>query len=212
MSILQAETILRLPEVSPLALMAVLVSKYSTDWITLEPEVLFDQISEDFGGLHPLGQEKVRALRVCATSKSPWRRFEVFSPVVRAFVGIPVMFNRHLVMSPHQLGLGMMVMSSLSKEVFTEEVAKYVAASLMTTGLHYIPIPDLTLAREFLRPFSQSAQIVFDNIKDVPMGDIELEPTTNDNVQAIKGRAELEAYRDTLSIWRDHIETAKRLV
>ena len=212
MPVLQPELLLRTPSVSPLALLAVLTSKYENDWITNDFHNVLRELEEDLGKIHPLVQEKLRALRVCAHTAAPWNRFEVFSPVMQALNGLPTAFNRHVQLDPHQLALGINVIDKLRASQYSDEIGKYVAAAMMFGGLHIVPIPELIIAKPFFKPFNQSAQTLFDTIKDLPLTEVDVDITTNDGVQAVKGRAELSVYRENLREWRDHLSAARRLV
>lgn len=212
MPIVQPAQLLETPEVSPLALLQLLLAQYDKDFLVEDFDVVLDWLEEDFTSPHGLVEAKMRALRTCNATGAPWERFEVFSPVVQAFNGIPVKFDAHVVLSPHEIALGIHVMTQLRTEVFDVEPAKFTAASLQANGLFFIPLPELSIAREYLRPYNEGADAIFQLIKTRPLDEIEVEEDNTEGVQAVKGRAEVEVYREVLDTWSDHQRSVGRLV
>lgn len=206
------DRVLKNPDISPIALASFLSSKYKQEWVTDDFLHVLMLAEEDLGGTHPLVSEKIRALRVCAHTAAPWKRMEVFNPVVHALLGVPVFFDRWTVLEPHQLALGMHTIDSLRREVFSPEVSAFVAACLMTKGLHIIPVDILMCAKEYLRPHNPSAQEVFNRISRIPIEEVELDTNIYDNNQALYGRAEAEMYQHTLEEWSQQTEQLKRLL
>lgn len=211
MAIVQPAQLLETPEVSPLALLHILLSKYDRAFLVEEFDDVLDWLEDDFGAVHDLVAAKIRALRVCNATAAPWERFEVFAPVVQAFNGIPVKFNAHLPMEPHELALGIYVMEKLRTEDFEEEPSKYVAASLQADGLFFIPIPELSIARKYIRPYNAGAESVFLTIRDKDPDEVEVNEDSPEGVQAAKGKAELIVYQETLDLWTEHQESAMRV-
>lgn len=198
------------PEVSPLALVALLTGQYNTGWLSEDPDTVLDDIEEDLGKPHPVVQEKIRALRACNATAAPWSRFEVFAPVAQAFSGTVPVFNRHIILEPSELALAVFCMNRIRTERIEEEIGKYMAATLMQRGIHFIPIPELAAAEPFLTPHNTGAETVFRLIENKPLEDVEVNEESNDGIQAIMGRAELAAFKDILSLWSSHENSAQR--
>jgi hypothetical protein len=212
MPIVQPAQLLETPEVSPLALLQLLLAEYDKNFLVEDFDVVLDWVEEDFTTPHELVEAKMRALRTCNATAAPWDRFEVFAPVLQAFNGIPVKFDSHTILAPHEVALGIYVMNKLRTEVFGAEPSKYTAATLQTHGLFFVPIPELSIAREYLRPYNEGADSIFQLIRLKPLDEIEVDEGGTEGVQAVKGRAELEVYKDTLELWMDHQRSVERLV
>jgi len=189
------------PTVSPIALLKMLLQHFGKEVLVEDFEAAITSITEKFVRPHELVQEKIRALRVCNATGAPWTRFEVFSPVVHAFNAISVDFNMHTHLDAHELGLGVYVMNKVRTESYEDDTPRYVAAQLMYAGLHYPPIPELSFARKFIRPYNAGAEATFLITRDTPIEDVEINDSHNEGVQAILGRAELESFRETVSKW-----------
>lgn len=192
------------PEASPFALVNQLIAAYKEDWLTFDFEFLMELLAEEqkIPSVNPIVREKIRALRVCSRTAAPYHRFEVFSAVVRALLGYVVDFSQHLCLHPHEIAFGVEVLRKLRSEEFGEEVEKYIAAVLMTHGLHIIPLPQLAMAQKHLRPYDASAQVVFNKIAALTPGEVTLQPDNGDNTQALIAKAEAVAFADLVQKWQ----------
>jgi hypothetical protein len=127
----------------PLVLDVLLLSKYGTDWLDWEPETIIAELKDDFrqSGISTLNWQQIQAVKTCHNTEAPWKAWEVFCVVCQALNNnIP---NFHMVQKPTiaQVMVALDIMGRIDKHSFSEEVAKFVAASFLDEGVYYLPPP-----------------------------------------------------------------------
>jgi len=196
-------SIFRVPDAYPPEIAKRLVELYAIDWFDWDIEVLIEQIEKDekIKSLSDLNIEKVRALRCMNATSAAWERFEVFSPVVQTMNGYIPYFENHIELTPSELAIGIHCMDVLRTHEYSEEVCKYIAASLMTHHIYFSPMEELDKSAKFLKPYASKAKELFDKYKKKDPEEVELTEESNDHVQAALGYAEYLYFKDRLKYW-----------
>jgi hypothetical protein len=124
----------------PMSLFDVLEATYGDDWLFWEPETLWWAIRRDFGPVGELTRNKIQALRLAATSYSPWSDWDVFEKCGLAWNDVVPVFGAWQPMSPSQVAFTVEVLRELHPEApWDHEVAAYEAAVLHESGFVYAP-------------------------------------------------------------------------
>jgi hypothetical protein len=124
----------------PMRLYDVLTARYSDEWLFWEPETLWWAIRRDFGPVGELTRNKLQALRLAATSYSPWADFDVFEKCGLAWNDHVPVFGAWQPMTPSQVAFTVQVLRELHPEApWSHEAAAYEAAVLDENGFVYAP-------------------------------------------------------------------------
>ena len=124
----------------PMRLFDVLGARYGEDWLFWEPETLWWAIRRDFGPVGDLTRNKIQALRLAATSYSPWADFDVFEKCGLAWNDVVPVFGAWQPMSPSQVAFTVTILRELHREApWAHEAAAYEAAVLDENGFVFAP-------------------------------------------------------------------------
>lgn len=165
-------------KVHPFVLFAALTKVYQHEWMSWEPVVLRQTLEKDFRtSVAKVNLSKALATAMLATKDSFWESWEVFSFLTQALNGIPPVADQ---LQEHTVGEMMVavdianaIRGSLSAvvphPVFTEQVARFVAAQSLHDGVWYLPTP-LDFATSFAegksyrcRDCGNVSEIMFDD-------------------------------------------------
>jgi len=127
----------------PLVLSVLLLSKYGPEWLTWEPETLWQEIESDFRVTPSVyARNKINAMKTMHVVDTPWTEWEVFNQVVMAMTDVIPDFRVLQKPSPAQVIAGVDVMNKIRIDAsYSEEVARYIAACFLTEGVVYLPKP-----------------------------------------------------------------------
>jgi hypothetical protein len=118
----------------------VLSATYGEDWLSWEPETLWWAIRRDFGPVGELTRNKIQALRLAATSYSPWADWDVFEKCGLAWNDLVPVFGAWQPMTPSQVAFTVQILRELHPEApWDHEAAAYEAAVLDENGFVFAP-------------------------------------------------------------------------
>lgn len=134
------------PESNPVALVNDLRKRYQMDWLTWEPETLWETLEEE---IHPIIKDKIMAIRVLMDSDGFWNEWEIFEKVCAAFNSREVNFTLMEDLSVGELALGVALSRKFKNQDFSDEVKAYIAAQAVEDGYARLP-KQLDFAQEYL--------------------------------------------------------------
>lgn len=181
---------------SPSTIAKVLSMRLGLSWVDLDIEVLEEEILKD-RPTPAILREKIRAIRVCNTSPLVWTSFEVFSPIVQAFCGKIPVFNRHIELSPGEIATGVHFINELRNKEFSEDIPKFVAVCHLHEGIHFCPFSHLSFCKEWIQPYDEKAEKLFESIKTIPPDEVAVDETP-EGVQAVLAYANTLFYKEQI--------------
>lgn len=126
----------------PLLMDMLLLEKYGLDWLTWEPETLWDAISEDFKTtVSTNNASMIQAAKTCHLVETPWVAWEIFVPVCQAFNNNIPNFRTFFKPTIPQTMFAVEVMNSIDDRKFSEELERFVAAVFLDASVFYLPPP-----------------------------------------------------------------------
>lgn len=135
---------------TPEQLDEVLIDKYGDEWLTWEPETLWQTIRLDFDTqIARINKEKINASKLLHLSDSFFRFWDTFEKVVCAFNNVLPLFDRVQDFSMGQAAHAMRQAAAIRKEAYHAEVLSYLATKAKAEGLIWLP-PPLDIVQETL--------------------------------------------------------------
>jgi hypothetical protein len=127
----------------PVALLMVLIEKFGVDWFEWDPDVLKDEILEEFNAtsVSPHNWEKIQACRTLVLTVGNWKEWNIFEKVVQALNNNMPRFDICQRCTMPQLMVGVDIISQVRVEDYSDEVARYIAACAIDEGVFYLPPP-----------------------------------------------------------------------
>lgn len=140
---LTLRTVFEHPESHPLVLDTLLLEEYGPLWLDWEAETIWSEIRDDFKtpGVSVINRNKIQAVKLCHLMETPWEAWEVFTPVCMAFTGNIPHFRIFQKPSPAQILITVDILHRIDSHPFSEEMGKFIAASFLDEGIHYLPPP-----------------------------------------------------------------------
>jgi len=147
------DNVLRHHDAHPLILDLIVTKRLGPEWWTWEPETIQQLLPKEFNsGATEHNWNKLQAVRTVHVAPGlVFDEWECFLPVITALNNTIPDFNILQLPTPARLyaGVGMLKMLD-PKEDFSEEVKRFVAASLLYGNIYYAP-GDLSFAQWYLR-------------------------------------------------------------
>lgn len=138
----------------PSVLAGLLFSEFGADWLDWDSEALWYEIEQDFSALFQKHYDKPHAVTVSALNKNKiqavrnllmangyWTEWNLFAPLTQALNNnIPDFYTlQQPTVAQMMSAVGMV--AGIRKEPFSEEVARFVAASALEQGVWFLPGP-----------------------------------------------------------------------
>jgi ribosomal protein L37E len=121
----------------------VLLDKYGPQWLTWEPETIWDEIADDFKqtvSIHDAS--KIQAMKTLHVVETPWKAWEAFVPVCQAINNNIPDFRSLYKPTLAQASYAVRIMNLVNPdEQFSEEVSKFIAACFLDDDVVYLPPP-----------------------------------------------------------------------
>jgi hypothetical protein len=135
----------------PVALMLVLMEKFSVDWFDWEPETLKQEILSTFNAtsISEHNWQKIQAVRTLTRSEGFWEEWHVFEKILQALNNNVPRFDITQRCTLAQLMAGVDIANQVRDEEYSEEIQRYVAACALDEGVIYLPSP-LSFAQRVL--------------------------------------------------------------
>jgi hypothetical protein len=125
---------------NPLQMLKVLEGKYGTKWAEWEPATLWWALRRDFGPVGELARNKILALKVAATTGTPWHDWDIFEKCGLAWNDIMPVIGTFQPMTPMQCAFAVEILRDVRPdEEFRTEVNAYIAAILEEDGFALAP-------------------------------------------------------------------------
>ena len=139
-------------EAHPLVLDFLLLKKLGYEWYGWEPETVWTEVARatKAPNISEANRNKVQAMLTVHKTDTSFQRWEVFEKIVMALNGVVPRFDVMQKPDLGQLVLGVGIVLKIRVEPFSDEVARYVAAALLTDGVVWAPEP-LRFANPHLR-------------------------------------------------------------
>jgi len=128
----------------PLVLDAACLKAFQTDWLWWEPEIIHSELRRVFGQstISTLNWQQIQACKTCHVVPTPWKEWEVFNTVIMALNNNIPDFHTMQKPSIAQVMVGLDIMSRIdSRQMFSEEVEKFIAAVFLEDGVYFMPPP-----------------------------------------------------------------------
>jgi|PlaIllAssembly_1097288.scaffolds.fasta_scaffold01225_2 hypothetical protein len=126
----------------PLILDALLLDAFGADWLSWEPETVWSEIELTFGVTPSMiVQNAINAVKTCHLVDAVWTEWEVFCHVVSALTGNVPDFKVLIRPEPTQIAPAIDMMALIQKLPYSDEVARFVAACYLDSGIIYLPPP-----------------------------------------------------------------------
>jgi hypothetical protein len=127
----------------PLAIDLFLSRFVGEDYQTWEPEALWIEIGHltRVPSISDLTKQKICALQTVRRNDRPFLKWDAFEKVVAVFNNVFADFGTMQKLDLGQLVVGVSMMRGLREHHFSDEVTKYIAASLLHDGVMYAPEP-----------------------------------------------------------------------
>ena len=136
----------------PLLLDLIMIKEFGPHYLSWEPETCWEEVRRTFSvTVSELNKNKIQATRTCHVSDRPYSAWEIFEKVAVSFSGSIPKFDVIQKPTPHVCGAALDVMSQIKDKELSEEVVKYVAATLLDQGVCYGPGP-LKACNKYLAP------------------------------------------------------------
>lgn len=137
-------------ETHPLALLAVVKSKYNDEWVRWLPETLWEAIRSDFGPVSDVTKNKLQAISVALSTDAPWQDWTTFENCGRAFNDSIPVFGQIQPLSPVETAFNVQLLRKLNVFDFSDEVLGYIAAVCLYNGIVYAPKEWFNKAQVFI--------------------------------------------------------------
>ncbi len=164
----------------PIQILETLTMRYGTHWAEWEPDTLWWALRRDFGPVGEITRDKIGALRVAATTDTPWLDWDVFEDSGLAWNDIVPIIGAFQPMTPMQAAFAVHVLHGIRPdESFNNEVKAYIAAILDQDGWAFAPEEYFDGAQELLDRkvwlvgFKQQVMDAWEKLKDVDPTTIE---------------------------------------
>ncbi len=142
----------------PLILGLILLKTFKTEYLGWEPETVWAEIYLSFGRTpSAVSRNKIQAIRSSMVAPAPYEAWDIFENVALGLRGLPPRFDMVQQANPLQCAFALEVLSSLRSDIkVSNEVYKYVAATLFSAGYVYAPGP-LEPCNVYLRQLGEGA-------------------------------------------------------
>jgi hypothetical protein len=158
----------------PLQMLTVLTTRYGTAWADWESDTLWWALRRDFGPVGEIARNKIMALRLAATTDTPWLDWDVFEDSGLAWNDIIPLIGTFQPMTPMQTAFAVHVLQGIRPdEPFDDEVTAYIAAIIEEEGFVYAPAEYFANAqglldrKVWLTGFRQEVMQAWEALKDV---------------------------------------------
>lgn len=169
------------PDVSPIEYANAMTKAYGKEWLSWEPETLWETIRKDWQTYpNPEGKNKLMAIKALMANDYFWQEWEVFEKVCSAFNDRIPHFGRMEDLSVAELALGVQLASQLKRRSFDNEVKAYVASRAHEDG--YVMLPEvLSFAQDYLDTLMQgtSGPEVRDRLSEIDPLKLEVSSDTD---------------------------------
>jgi len=134
----------------PVVLDALMITAFQKDWWEWDADTIWEAITQYFGpktgrgtgiNISELNKNKIQAVKVLHGSDGFWKGWEVFAPTLQPLVNNIPRFDVLQAPTTAQLMAGIDIANSVVRHSFSEEVARFVAASCLNDGVWYLPPP-----------------------------------------------------------------------
>jgi hypothetical protein len=135
------------PEIRSTFLAEKLSDKYNREWLSWEPETLWQTIELDFGtNIHPIVKEKIHAAKALLLVDDFWKEWDIFENIVKALNTQIPNFTLLEGCSPGEMAWAVKESNRLRQHQFSEEVISYIQVNCEINGLLVFP-EELTFAQ-----------------------------------------------------------------
>jgi hypothetical protein len=135
----------------PVALMMVLMEKFSVEWLEWEGSTLKQEIITTFKAtsVSEHNWQKIQAVRTLTQTMGFWTEWHIFEKVIQALNNNVPRFDITQRCSLAQLMAGADIANTIRKEEHGDEIQRYIAACAIDQGVTYLP-PPLDFAQRVL--------------------------------------------------------------
>ena len=127
-------------ESHPETLDTLLLKEFGPESLIWEADTLWAEIDRSFGTtVSAINKDKIRAIRVVHLNEGFWDYWHIFEKVGQALDGNRVIPEEMQLLQPYQAAFVVDCVKALKRKKFSDEVWRYIAASLLNSGLVAAP-------------------------------------------------------------------------
>lgn len=130
----------------PLTLLLALLKIYKPteteeSFLSWDSDALWQTVQQDFGSISELNKNKIQAVRTLLISDDPWLNWEAFLPICMTLNNNIPIFSYIEKPTVIQLMAAIDMMNTIRKEIFADEIARFIAACFWDESVFYAPEP-----------------------------------------------------------------------
>jgi rubrerythrin len=128
-----------------------LLEEFGPDWFEWEPETLKSEILTSFkaSSVSEHNWQKIQAVRALTRTVGFWEEWHIFEKIVQALNNNVPRFDIAQRCTMAQLMAGVSIANTVRKEIYGDEIRRYISACAIDEGVTYLPEP-LSFAQEVL--------------------------------------------------------------
>lgn len=128
------------PDTDALTLDLIMAGNFGKDWVTWEPETLWEMLSRIGGSNLPqILRDKLQALKTMHSGDYFWEDEGIFEKICLALNGIEPDFEDRQYLNVSQIAKAVTISSKIKSAMFSDEVAAHVAAKAHQEGFIALP-------------------------------------------------------------------------